>query len=624
MELFSNLSLLKKYSNDSTKFKGQFITLQKEVLDFYDNFDDDPIILSGWGHNYFCEQDGGKLIFNLKTPKSHICEVCGNEYSSKKYNSTWVYMYRYRAFEIAYKAAIIYKIKNDSKMLEIIVGLLIFYATNYSNFKVHAKDKINVIENGVTGFGKIMPQGLNEAIMLTSIINTLLIVSSDISSDDKKIIDSFVNNITLFLFDQRKAYHNIICWIDCAITCSGIYLDNIEYIDSGLNSKYGLINQLNHGLTKDYFWYEGSLHYHFFTVEALLNLLLVSEISNYKIESIKEFTKQMLISASEVAFDNLVLPNPNDGWPNISLKTYSHLFEIANKVFDDIQIWTIVNKIRTSNLQRQKLPLCEPIFLDGLGLNRLLFSKDFNTKEMNHFTGKSKNFKSSGFAVIKNEYFNMFFKHGHKSQSHAHPDLGNFELTIKDKIITRDLSNPGYGAVLYDEWYKKTLAHNTVIIGGKDQEYSESSNVLKYTDSGIHAKFLGCYKDVELNRRIILDGNTVYDHFIVNKNSDDISDYIVHLEAEQISNLNTTDGDILFNSNGYEHLKDVKRVISKKSQIDIKWSKDYIKFTTRFFIKDKEMFICKSYDNPSNKFRNTIILRSNGKNIQYEMLIIAE
>ena len=58
------------------------LAMKKDVDDFLPSFCDSPAKLSRWGHHYFCDDDGGRLIFDLNSPHSHRCEICGKVYPS--------------------------------------------------------------------------------------------------------------------------------------------------------------------------------------------------------------------------------------------------------------------------------------------------------------------------------------------------------------------------------------------------------------------------------------------------------------------------------------------------------------------------------------------------------------
>ena len=77
------------------------LAMKKDVDDFLPSFCDSPAKLSRWGHHYFCDDDGGRLIFDLNSPHSHRCEICGKVYSNDVQDGVWVTFYRNRAVVLA-------------------------------------------------------------------------------------------------------------------------------------------------------------------------------------------------------------------------------------------------------------------------------------------------------------------------------------------------------------------------------------------------------------------------------------------------------------------------------------------------------------------------------------------
>ncbi len=620
MVFYNNIENHRFLNENFYEDKSIITELKSEVLTFCTNFSDDPEKLSGWGHNYFCEEDGGQIEFDLKSSKKHKCTICGKVYEDEKRDRAWIYLYRFKAFEVAYKAALLYNIENDHLYLDSVLVILNFYADNYSSFEIHAKDKVNPVENGVTGYGKIMPQGLNEAIMLLTLINILEMIKKDLDSKDKEILNNFVLDVANFLYNQRSAYHNIICWMNSAVGSAGLYLNNQSFIESTVNSEFGLIKQLDKGLTKDNLWYEGSIHYHFFALEGILNFLYIAKIYSYNVESIKERAKKMLLSVYNLAFDNLIFPNPNDGWPNISLKTYSYLYDLAKVIFNDIEIDHLTDKINTSQLKRANLPLCEPIYIRNKSIYYYIFNDKKNKQnEILNSDKKSIIYRDSGFALLKNKYYNLFFKFAHKSQSHAHFDLLNIELTIKDRVILRDLSNPGYGSKLYDSWFKKSLSHNTVIVGGKDQNYTENSIIKSYTSNGISAEVFDAYYGTILKRELYIKENILSDIFYVECQNEQSIDYVLHFDMNFKGNFELIDCGQLYSDNGYENLCEIKKVIPQSSSLSLYFNDGEINFVTNFNILNKEIYLCKSFDNPSIKHRETLVIRCFSKKVKFEM-----
>lgn len=50
-------------------------------------FQDDPKVDSGWGHHYFCSEDGAALTFDPERPGKHRCPVCGRVFAGGAYDA---------------------------------------------------------------------------------------------------------------------------------------------------------------------------------------------------------------------------------------------------------------------------------------------------------------------------------------------------------------------------------------------------------------------------------------------------------------------------------------------------------------------------------------------------------
>ena len=95
--------------------KKTIMDMKADVDSFMPSFSDSPQSLSRWGHHYFCDDDGGRLIFDLASPHEHKCEVCGKVYKGELFDNVWTYFYRNRAVVLALVSAVVYKAIKEKK-----------------------------------------------------------------------------------------------------------------------------------------------------------------------------------------------------------------------------------------------------------------------------------------------------------------------------------------------------------------------------------------------------------------------------------------------------------------------------------------------------------------------------
>ncbi len=651
--------------------------LKSEVINFYKNFSDDYNENSGWGHNYFCHKDGGKLIFDLNNKKEHRCEICGKIYTGTLYENVWVYNYRNMAINTIIKSAFLFSYTDEEKYLEIYKNILTFYSENYTKFKLHDKtgETYKCIEEAKWGCGRILPQGLNE-----SILTVRLLFATEIIRDklDKSFLDKLYKNlfkeIAKILIPQVDKIHNIICWNNAAIGSIGLFFNDEDLIKFAFEGEYNVRKQIEKGLTEDDFWYEGSMHYNFFTLEGLTYLLFYAKQYNYNFGEQEKLILKMYKAPYYIAFHNGVLPNPNDGWPNINLKTYSYIYAMASYIYgEDSEVANIYKNILSEPLDRGQLPLSKPCYYNNkISLERLVLCNDFNFNNFVKLDRKSKLYESSQFCMLRDDKTNIFLKYGHKGPSHAHYDKMNIEVTLKDKIIAKDLSNAGYGAEICKEWHRVSASHNTVVANGLNHVNMDEGSILEYTENKVIAKVSDVYKirkdmtleflersmnwdevekfisnnyvvpdedvkkfikekgkleDLEIKesskidyiRNLSITESGFKDKFSVESTNENTYDYFFHVQGEILSNLSLEPSNLGFNNNGYQHIQDVQKYTGSEKDINIKWNVSGLELLSLINLSGKELFIAKTYDNPISSFRTAIILRAKSKNTSYEV-----
>lgn len=607
---YSSEEILKKNAASSGG-KELLKTLKRDVQWFSQNFHDDPEIQSGWGHVYFCWEDGSFLTYDRESPFSHKCAICGKNYTDVPYNAAWICFYRYDAIMSAWEAATLYRLEKEADYLEHFMRILNFYSEHYSEFEPHGRGPVT------SGCGKITPQALNEAIFLVRAVNGLELLKDVLPSQ-------FIENVSKkllipgaeFINAQKKIINNIPCWINSAVALVGFFTQNDALLNSAFEAPLGLYDQIRQGVTSSYFWFEGSIHYNCFTLEAFLNQLLFARIYHKTLpEDIENTLYQMVLAPCRMAFSNGVLPNPNDGWPNLSLKTYSYLYEMAARIFDSSEIRTILWHIYHSGLTRVSVPMSSPIYAGDYCLEYLLFSEEADMGEEAAFWDSSYNFEASNYALLRNKNCEVFLKYGHCTDSHAHPDKMNLEVSAFGKSVSRDLSNCGYAAKLCNEFYRTSVSHNTVVIDGISHTGTEKGSCLKYNDKQNYIQVsVPAYGDVTFLREIQMLDNGFLDHFRVSGQHEHTIDWIFHVEGSLRNVLHTIPAHLDYTDHGYQHLKKIKKVLPEDPILHLIWDfSDGVFGEQEIDLDNMELYLCESYDNPVNRMRNTLIIRKNAK-----------
>lgn len=627
-----------KYVNDrfeelisSVEENRQIIEAMKADVDaFMPDFSDSPEKLSRWGHYYFCDDDGGRLIFDLHSPHKHRCEVCGKVYENDILDGVWTYFYRNRAVVLGLVSAVIYRATKEKKYFDYAVKVMDFYAKHYSEFPLHNKENFmcDSYEDMKWGCGRMMPQGLNESIVAIRFVQTIEILRDELDKDWLDMVyHKMFREMFALLAPQATRIHNISCWNLAAIGVMGLAFHDQEMLDFTFGSEYNIREQLKKGVTTDYFWYEGSIHYNFFLLEGISYLYLFSRIYEYDFgKESSEILEHMFVQAYSYAFDNQYLPNPNDGWPNLNLRTFSYIYHtMARAAGENSAIGNITKLIENCPEQRTILPLSEPYYCKNkVCLEQLLFNIDFDYSKFEPVKRESRNFPKSNFAMLRNDAWNVFMKYGLNGKSHAHPDIMNVEVMYRGHRISRDLSNAGYRAKLCNEWHRKTLSHNTVCFNGTDITSVNPGKCLYFDGRKVSALAENVYQGVNYTRTLEISEQGMEDSFEVSGNQQGIYDYVFHFESDfgLSTDLALEDGSLGFDQNGYQHVVETKRVKTDgNTAVFYGTAGDGRLKVTVDLPEGSELYLLKTMDNPVNKIRRTILVRCKGENPRYHLTI---
>lgn len=608
------------YDNQEMK-KKMLVQMKLEVTSFADNFADNTFLNSAWGHHYFCPNDGNVLNFDLESSKTHHCALCGRDYGSALLDRAWLTNYRNEAATTVLKSAIIYRDTQDEKYLAIAKKIANFYLYNFEKFKLHNKedDFFDTLDEMKWGCGRVMPQNLNEAIFFTRIFTALNIIKNKLTEDEFAYLkNDFATQFFNLLAPQVTKVHNIPLWLNDSIAVIGIFTERDDLKKFAFEGEFNINRQLQEGVTKDGFWYEGSIHYNCFTIEGLLYLSLFCKEYHVPLESMK-IVNRMLHQVYAFSFSNQTLPNPNDGWPSLNLKTYSYLYAMGVFIFDQDEILKNIYKtILTGDYQRTDIPLSKPYYFENaISLEEYFLFEHLSFEGITEVEKTSENFADSNYALLTNGKDDIFLKYGHNGPSHAHPDKMHIEVVLSGNLLLKDLSNSGYGSKVCNEWHRMSASHNTVVVDGKNQTSTEKGQVDDFNLDSCIASAKDVYQGIDYERKLELKEKGFVDTFVVYSQQEHTYDLVFHLVASSLdeTQLSMEKASLGYDTNGYQYFKDVQRLNIPKevSEMTLKWNFYGETLWSTLNVKDKEVYYCQSPSNPISEYLPTIIIRGKGK-----------
>lgn len=575
--------------------------------------------IGSWGLYYFCPIHSVRLEFDIASPKKHICPIDGEILTGEPYDSSWWGLMNKRNASACHNLALLWLLTGEDKYLDKAKIIILEYAKYYPSYEVHGDIPYN-------GPGKANAQTLDEAVWIRDIAYGYDLIADEFTDRERKYI---FNNLFLqcaeFLKEHRaNQIHNHEVIINSSIGILGIMLDREDYINFALYEKYGLMYQLNNAVLKDGIWFEISIHYHYYALEAFFSYEKFARHTKYS-NLDKPRYLEMVVKPYKLLQDDFHVPPINDSMlRNEECLEHLDIFEFAYAIYKNEYILAILNR-QYEKSERNNLHS----FFYGV---EELPKSDSNELEEYHDE------EGSGLTVIRgNDKKYFLFKHSPFAGEHDHYDRLNIMYRAYGDRILADLGTTGYGAKLHYDYFKNTASHNTVMINEENQPPAETK-VLYYeknpqytvidTEVEWNGEYKGLdsyiiaqwdeesYKDVTMRRIIIWTEDYIIDVFKVMGVNNYYIDHILNIPGLITKNYlrDFQDFDKIFSEK--KPLRYYNNIICRKNTNEVirynwEFNNCSLNHYSRFY-DDGDIYIGEAPDNPSIKNISKIINRIKG------------
>jgi hypothetical protein len=256
--------------------------------------------------------------------------------------------------------------------------------------------------------------------------------------------------------------HNIATWHRCAVAEFALVYHDAALWREAVDGPFGLRNQVAKGITADSLWWEQSLHYNEFVVEALLTLFTQAGLAGRADELAGEMAaaENLMLAPIYLRFPTGLLPNPADG---TGMESVPH---------------------------RSFLASTYRVFPTTLGLTEAAHNRDWNTlvdppppspRPDTLPAVASRNLEASRMAVLKRGPWQVFLHYGQLTASHAQAEALNFSAFYGDTDITHDPGTVGYGSPYHKDYYTKGLNHNVPLLNGEGEVPPQPGLLLEFS-----------------------------------------------------------------------------------------------------------------------------------------------
>jgi hypothetical protein len=467
---------------------------------------------AGHFHHYFCPEHKGLLRFDWDRPRAHWCPGCQKHLTGSRYDFAWVRMLHGHNQTFLRNATWLQIIHSNETHHAVVRRLLLEYAERYPQYRIHGHDMQPDAPYG----GRMFSQSLDEATWIVDVAPAFAEARPRLTAEEARRIEDNLLRPCAAVIQRNRTGGNWQVWHNAGLACIAVALDDKALLDAALHDpKHGYWQMLRTGLTTEGWWMERSPGYHFYPLHAML--LTAEAVRPQGIQLYEKRLLQMFLGPLRAVYADLRFPAHNDGWYGLSLTDQAPLYEIAARRFDAPELGRLLAHVYARTARRSPWAL--------------LHGADIKPSNAPWRIG-SVIYPDTGVALLRSGPRTVVLKYGPHGGGHGHPDKLSISLHNGQRELLTDMGTPGYGVPDYTAWYKRTLAHSTVVVDQRDQAET-TGELVKFTpapDGGVvEARCTTAYPGVELVRRLHLNGRRLEDRFDARAAEPRLWDYVLIL-----------------------------------------------------------------------------------------------
>jgi sialidase-1 len=430
------------------------VAIEKEAGQFVE----EPVVFPprGGQHNQWYQCDDCEIALKTIDASHHQCPKCQKVYSGPPYDDVIFSHQHSRNLRQMRTAAWAYAISGDKRFADYAAKVLLGYAERYAQYPYHSNSSTQDAKN--RSGGHIFEQTLNEAVSLSTDIGPAydLIHDSGVLSaaDHKRIREGLILPMLQNLDKNRTGKNNWQTWHNAGMIWGGALLDDPVWIEKAIDDpQNGHRYQVEVSVSKEGMWYENSWGYHFYTLQALVNIAETARRLDIDLWSDPRLKAMFTLPVHYTMADGM-LPRFGDD-TGASVKGVNRLFEPAYHVYEDPQILSLL----------ASTPNFESVLLGR--------RTDVTTAPP---TLTSRLVEDAGHAILRTNGragLTAAMTFGPYGGFHGHFDKLSFVFYGFEEELGVDpgrARSQAYRLPIHRNWYKATLSHNAVLVDGQSQQ----------------------------------------------------------------------------------------------------------------------------------------------------------
>ena len=502
-----------------------------------------------WGHWYSCPKDGVELVTD--SPIRHRCPKCGTIYTGEPYDSVIIGRIHGANSSAMRDLALAFAFTGRPEFAKRAGELLNAYAKRYLNYPRHDNNSKDTVTAG-----RLTSQTLDESTWLIPVVWAYTLVRDALTTAERERIETDLLRAAAETIIGPSFDHlpNIQCWKNSAVGCVGFALQDQTLVTTALDNPIrGFRVLMARNVIEGGLWIEDSLGYQQYALRALWPLAEAAKRNGTDLYTNEEY-RSMFDGPIGLALPDGEPPGFNDN-PGENLAKWGEVYELAYARWKQAEHGRVLqlgprNSITALLYGEEKLPV-------GASIPKT-----------------SVVFRKSGFAALRSEDVTVAVRFGLHGGGHGHPDMLNIVTYGKGELFGIDPGSIGYGAPLHREWYRSTIAHNTVSVDEQIQSETDG-HLTAWQQNSSATSWSGAaevYPGVKLWREIVLQGDSFTDRFCCESADEHVYDWAFHAEGKlSVSVAIGEEAMPLGSSNGYQHISQLRRASIDRSWI-AKWT----------------------------------------------------
>lgn len=483
---------------------------------------DNPVkVPAGWGNwvfYYACPDDGSPLT--ALSEKEHQCPRCKKVHTDERTVAAYRTLLHDQANSAALQLAWAFAVTGEQPYAAGVQRILLKLADDYPGYPGR-KDRW-----GRTGFlaqlgGRRYSQSLDEAVGVIKLAKAYdLTRSAPVWNDQQRqhVEKDFLRLTADTLLYANRDINNHQTWYNAGLMAIASVLGDRELIDKVLTMRGGFHDQLKRSVGSDGQWYEGTMAYHNYALQAMIEIVDAGRRLGLPLHKEARFRK-MIEAPLQCAYPNGQFPAINDSDPTF-VSSFSASFLWAWEVYR------------------------EPVFAQAHAtgdLNRLRALLGPDARVAPYLETRSINLADAGLAILRRgqgpDALCVMVDHGPHGGSHGHYDKLNMVLFANGQEWLLDPGRLTYSHKEYQTWVKHSAAHNTVTLGGRSQSAATGKQLWLQTEKDFTACATQCdeaYAGATLRRTLLLTDQMLVDVFEVQLPGETQIDLLTHALSEKL------------------------------------------------------------------------------------------